>query len=989
MKTSRRMISALLAAIFVITSLVTVPVFAADFTDLTSEHDAFEAVNVLGKLGVINGYEDGSFKPENNVTRAEFTAMLLRTRGMGSIGSTSIENPPFPDVTTSDVSWAIGNIRTAQGMGVINGYEDGTFRPKNNVSYEEAIKMMVCALGYENFGVAGNEWYSKFVMTANTLGFLENSGGTIGTPATRATIAKMLYNCLEINLAENNEETDKTILENDLKLKKKTGIIASNNVTSLSKPDTQLRENEIEIDAPTDDGKSSSVLVYQVDDAAAYRDMFGAQITFYYSEDRVAQTRTVILTTVERSKTLTIDAKDLVTNQCSASSIAYYADEDAKDITQVAIAPNAYVIYNDKLYGSDGTNSVYSQYYSYVTTTPGMSLPNVGSIKLLDKDGDKTYDVVFVDDYKTYIVSSVTTSTYTVVDSILNQTVKLDPTESNHEIKFVDGSGNASSFGAIRAGSVISVKESNPANGGVNYVTVEIKSSSDAVISGSVKSMVAGKSVTINGKDYEFSLQAPWMAPGGSVTMPTPVMDDNGKFYLDKNGDIIAYDKTEVKENQYYGYLTEAPSRTGGIGGDELYFDIIMFNSGKAKMTRYTAYEKTKVNGTEYSSYTDIVNALKAVVAADTDRYATGVTNDEVSQLVKFTTITYKNKEVVDNIITATDSAAGAAVTGTALTSYTGITAQNVSKYSTTERKMYKDALASGSFVNIGSGTLLLRVPDNRTSDDEYKKLSTGDLNSTDSYYIEYYDVSATTTASVALVYGGVNTNTGVSVNSPFVVVTNIPGKETNADEETAMWKFEGYDTRNNREVAGWISTASESVFEKVKVGDVVRLGTDVDGYYTIEDKHILFGADVIRDNVYNYAGDATVGANGEYHQLDAGIGEGGSNVAPRYRVIWGSVHAKDDNAVNISTKVITASQSDPGYIHSIGRSSFGSARAYMYSKKNGTLEMVQLGTEGNPTIAQAIDGFTVYDSANPTVEPTEIFVYLVSNAVKLMIIVN
>ena len=105
MKTSRRMISALLALVFVLTSIITVPVFAAEFTDLASTHDAYTAITVLNKLGIINGYEDGSFKPDNNVTRAEFTALLLRTRGMGNIGSTSIENPPFPDVTTSDVAW--------------------------------------------------------------------------------------------------------------------------------------------------------------------------------------------------------------------------------------------------------------------------------------------------------------------------------------------------------------------------------------------------------------------------------------------------------------------------------------------------------------------------------------------------------------------------------------------------------------------------------------------------------------------------------------------------------------------------------------------------------------------------------------------------------------------------------------------------------------------------------------------------------------------
>ncbi len=989
MKTSRRMISAFLAVIFVLTSIITVPVFAADFTDLTSEHDAYEAVNVLGKLGVINGYEDGSFKPDNNVTRAEFTAMLLRTRGMGSLGSTSIENPPFPDVTTSDVSWAIGNIRTAQGMGIINGYEDGTFRPKNNVSYEEAIKMIVCALGYENFGVAGNEWYSKYVMTANTLGFLDNSGGTIGTPATRATIAKMLYNCLEIKLAENNEETDKTILETDLKLKKKVGIIASNNVTSLSAPDTQLRENEIEIDAPTDDGRSSSVLVYKVDNADEYKDLFGAQITFYYSEDRTAETRTVVLATVEKSKSLTIDAKDIVPGECTTSSIAYYEDDDAKDTTTVAIDPAAYVIYNDKLYGSDGTNSVYSTYKAQ------KSLPTVGSIRLLDKNGDKTYDVVFVDDYETYIVSSITASNYTVVDSIFNKTITLDRNALNQEIKFVDAEGKESSFNNIRSGSVLSIKKSNPLNNGINYITVEINSGNNAVVSGTVKSMVAGKNVTINGETYEYSLQAPWMSGGA---MAAPVMDDNGKFYLDRNGDIIAYDKTEVKANQYYGYLTETPYRPGGIGGEELYLDIAMLDTGKVK--RYDVYDKTKINGNSFASYSDMindpVNGLKAL-AKPTGRALYNhetPANDDVAQLIKFTTTTYKGKEVVDSIITATtatESASGVTVTGTSLAYYTTINAQDTSKYAATAKKMYKGSVSEGNAsVNIGSNTMILRVPNDRTKDDNYKKLQPGDLNGTTPYYAEYYDVSTTTTASVVLVYNGASSSTAVSLSSPFVVITDIPGKEMNNSEGVAMHKLVGYDARNNRDITGWVSSSSEAVFAGIEIGDVVRLGTDSDGYYTLDAKHILFGANVNREAVKDTTnGDQTVSAlGGKYHQFNAGTSEGGTAENPMYRVIWGSIHAKDSDVVNVSSKLIVPGvlATDITDVYSIERSKFNSARIYRYSKANDTLTMTQADATVIDDLADAkwsdADGSLM-------IEPAEVFVYLAANSVRLMIIVE
>jgi len=170
MKFAKRLLSAVLVCSVMLTCFVVMPVSAA-FTDVKDTDRNAQAITVLNKLGIINGYDDGTFKPNNNVTRAEFTAMLLRTRGMGSVGSTSLENPPFPDVTTSDVSWAIGNIRTAREMSIINGYDDGTFKPNNNVLYEEAVKMIVCALGYGEMGAEGAFWYSRYLMTATSLGF--------------------------------------------------------------------------------------------------------------------------------------------------------------------------------------------------------------------------------------------------------------------------------------------------------------------------------------------------------------------------------------------------------------------------------------------------------------------------------------------------------------------------------------------------------------------------------------------------------------------------------------------------------------------------------------------------------------------------------------------------------------------------------------------------------------------------------------------------
>ena len=122
------------------------PVGAA-FSDVPEDLSQGEAIEVLSGLGLIAGYDEGGkklFKPEGQITRAEFTAMLTRALKMAQIGA--VATTPFDDV--ADDHWASANIRVAYDMGIIAGYDAKTFGPEDNVTYEQAVKMMVCALGF-------------------------------------------------------------------------------------------------------------------------------------------------------------------------------------------------------------------------------------------------------------------------------------------------------------------------------------------------------------------------------------------------------------------------------------------------------------------------------------------------------------------------------------------------------------------------------------------------------------------------------------------------------------------------------------------------------------------------------------------------------------------------------------------------------------------------------------------------------------------------
>lgn len=975
MKTSTRILCTLMIVVFTLVNMVVMPVSAATFSDVTSGTEVYKAVNVLNKLGVINGYDDGTFKPDNNVTRAEFTAMLLRTRGMGAVGSTSLDNPPFPDVVTPDVSWAIGNIRTAHGMGIINGYDDGTFKPSNNVSYEEAIKMIVCALGYGEMGSEGAAWYSKYLNTAVQLKFIDGVKGAIGAPATRAMIAQMLYNCLEVELAENNEITDKTILEDDLKLKKQVGYISSNPSISLSSPDVNLRADEVEI--TTADGTE----IYKVENAAEYNDMLGAQITFYSTTDRNAGTKNLVMATVERSVTVELDADMIDTNLSDDTSVVYYESDDAKRSSQISISADSIVIYNEQLYGTNAANSTYAQYCSEMGAD---AIPTLGSMKFLDRNGDKKYDIVFVNAYDAYIVSSTTTSTSTFTDNNLrkglsNNKVTLDVTDTSKTVKIVDKSGKDTSFSSIRTGSVVCVKSSNTLNGGQPIITAVVLN--DAVI-GSVKGTNSDGSIKIEGKNYKYSLQAPWVNPvaGADVSgMPEPQMGESGKFYLDINGDIIGYDKTEQASNQQYGYIMQINRKTSGLD-DVLVFNILTESGSKVS---YYASEKTKINGSnDFADFDELLDELDDTAYASGDgNYPGTVDNAEYSQMVKFTTKTNKGETYIDNIITAEAETDGKSISSDDLYFYNveGFKADKVleddkeiypTKYKSTKALEYASAL-----INI-SGAKIFQIPEDRSDTKNYKKLTLNDFDTISKYSVELYDVTTTDSAKIVLVYGGASSVGKVKATSPVMVITSISEAEDPKGELASRYKITGY--VGSTPVDYWGSEESEDVFATLQEGDIVRLGTDADDYYTIQPEHIIFSvASGYRDTAIAQAPNAGVYPKND-RDTDGNI---------RFRTIWGSAYQRDDELFVVSTNVLEGNEDADAVKatrYNMQRSWFDNAKVYEFDTTGSNLVITEYDVgDANG----AIEELQLYDGS---AKPAELFIHMGNDrSVSAMIIIK
>ena len=170
----------------------------AAFTD-SADIQQTEAVDMLTALGVIDGYEDGSFQPDKTVTRAEMAKMIYTIRNGGSDVVTQYEGytTPFTDVENVN-HWAKGYIAYCYANGIIDGKSATTFDPDATVTGTEAAKMALVLIGYDanRAGLVGSAWSTNTINLATQKDLFQNYTISITGGCDRQYAAQLLYNTL-------------------------------------------------------------------------------------------------------------------------------------------------------------------------------------------------------------------------------------------------------------------------------------------------------------------------------------------------------------------------------------------------------------------------------------------------------------------------------------------------------------------------------------------------------------------------------------------------------------------------------------------------------------------------------------------------------------------------------------------------------------------------------------------------------------------------
>ena len=192
----KRIVGLFVAVAMLVAMLPMMPAVASSigvskYWDVNKNDDYFDAVNLLSELNIISGYPDGSFKPDKKVTRAEMATLIISALNETEMAEASKGYIKFDDVSAH---WAIGYVNQGVADGFIAGMSDSMFAPDASVTYMQAMKMLVSAIGYETYSQRDGGWPNGYKKWGNNFGIGNGVYESDSAALDRGEVAIMLYN---------------------------------------------------------------------------------------------------------------------------------------------------------------------------------------------------------------------------------------------------------------------------------------------------------------------------------------------------------------------------------------------------------------------------------------------------------------------------------------------------------------------------------------------------------------------------------------------------------------------------------------------------------------------------------------------------------------------------------------------------------------------------------------------------------------------------
>ncbi len=233
-----------------------IPSQALAYTDV-SENTAYkDAIEFLTEKGVLEGYDDETFKPEKEINRAEFLKMVLES---GEIALNSGDDSCFPDVPAGE--WFTSYVCHARDMGIVEGYPDGYFRPEDPINLVEALKITLT--GFEFELEESDPWYGSVLEAAEKDNLIPETVDDITDLLNRGEMAELLYRVMSgeasVEVAEEEESIEEGVfrLINEYRVENGLSELESNSAMALAaRTHSEWMENTETFSHTGEDGSS-------------------------------------------------------------------------------------------------------------------------------------------------------------------------------------------------------------------------------------------------------------------------------------------------------------------------------------------------------------------------------------------------------------------------------------------------------------------------------------------------------------------------------------------------------------------------------------------------------------------------------------------------------------------------------------------------------------------------------------------------------------
>ena len=195
------MVSRLIMGVIVVAYIIPNTLAFSSFSDVSASHPNTEAIAYVQAKGIVSGYEDGTYRPNQQINRAEFAKILEEsipdaTNGV-DICFPDPDHKDFADIRNEDWFWIYTCMQ--KGRGIVSGYPDGTFRPANQINFVEAAKMLYGANHLDDRGIllpsniGGQPWFRSYVTFLEERHAIPMSITHFDQPITRGEMAEMIY----------------------------------------------------------------------------------------------------------------------------------------------------------------------------------------------------------------------------------------------------------------------------------------------------------------------------------------------------------------------------------------------------------------------------------------------------------------------------------------------------------------------------------------------------------------------------------------------------------------------------------------------------------------------------------------------------------------------------------------------------------------------------------------------------------------------------